>query len=139
MNLAALRADFKTELNRRDCTDEQANGFITKALRRIQRECRLPCMEQEATFDADTGSLSSVMIPGDLIAPLDVFVPTVIGGVGGSSADGESALPQMSYGVLQQFPLNGPVMGYARLGNKFHFRGVVPEGSYAKLVYYAAG
>lgn len=139
MNLADLRAEFLHELNRKDCTEDLATGFITKALRRIQRECRLPCMETEATYTADGGPLSSIFIPGDMIAPLDLFVPTIVGGVGGASSDGEVALSQMSYRVLQQFPLAGPVMAYARLGNKFYFRGVIPEDSYVRVVYYAAG
>lgn len=139
MNLADLRADFLHELNRKDCTDDLADGFISKALRRIQRECRLPCMENEAIYEADGESLSSILIPNDMIAPLDLFVPALVSGSGGASSDGEVGLTQMSYRVLQQFPLAGPVMAYARLGNKFHFRGVIPDGSYVKVIYYAAG
>lgn len=136
MNLADLRAEFLHELNRKDCTDALADGYIAKALRRIQRELRLPCMECGMVFEATTEALASVLIPNDLIALIDVFVPTGASDGGGVADDGEFPLVGTSYRGLQQFPLTGPVCGYARLTNRLYFRGVVPLGSYVKLVYY---
>lgn len=136
MNLADLRAEFLRDLNRKDCTSTDADAFIAQALRRIQRELRLPAVERGMVFQATTEALASVLIPNDLIALIDVFVPVAASDGGAVASDGEFPLTAMSYRTLQQFPLSGPVSGYARLTNRFYFRGAIPVGSYVKVVYY---
>lgn len=139
MNLADLRTAFLTDLTREDCTEAQANDYIGRALRRIQREARLPCMESEVTFTATSAPILSVSIPSNLIAPLDVLVPALVATGEPSSAGGEVSLRKTSFRELQRIALTDPCQAYARQGGSIYVRGRVPTGSSLRLIYYAAG
>ncbi len=65
-----IRTEFKAILNRRDCTDALADGFLQSALSRAQRVIRVPSMEQGSvvtindTTYFDNGYLT---IPSDYV------------------------------------------------------------------------
>jgi hypothetical protein len=138
MTLATIRADFQQILNRSDCTDDQANGYIVKALRRIQRECRLPSMEKMIVYTATTVSLGAIALPADILQIIDVMVPAAVADTDADvAADGELALDNAgSYRALQTVRLTDPPSRYARYQSALYVRGAVPIGSYARLLYY---
>ncbi|MBK3774758.1 hypothetical protein GAY31_11385 [Azospirillum brasilense] len=66
MQKGQLRQRFLEFLNRSDCTTAQADEFINDAIRRIQRELRLPSMERIA--DMTVGSAFQYFpLPEDVI------------------------------------------------------------------------
>ena len=80
MDKGQLRTHLIALLNRSDCTDALADTFIDQGQARITRALRIPSMEASQTYDvtSNSGSVSSINLPNDLIEAIDIYS----GGVG---------------------------------------------------------
>lgn len=135
--LGDLRTRLKALLDRDDCTDDMATGFLMDGMDLIQSKLRGPLMEKSITTQTMGGPLNTIPIPADLIAPIDLLVPAAAGFCAGDVAsDGELALMKKSYRQLQAIPRSYPPTAYSRLQSAFEIRGTVPIGGYVTLVYY---
>lgn len=126
MNLGALRTRLLARLNRDDCSNAQADDFISEALERVATECRYRCMELSVLY-AWTGSPTSVLtLPSDYLQMIDVMLDGV-------------PLDNKSYRELGRYSRVG---GYPPTMFAIHLDTIVldttlPETSTLELVYYA--
>lgn len=77
MNFGELRTKFLARLNRRDCTNALADGFLQDAITRSQRLLRIPALERgvSITIDADTYLTNGYLpIPADFLKIIDLSV-----------------------------------------------------------------
>lgn len=83
MNYLQVRQQFQSLLNRRDCTDTQAQAFVQAALQRIQRELRVPAMETSAlaVIDGTLITNGGLAIPADLLELINLIPLTTLGGL----------------------------------------------------------
>lgn len=124
MNLGEFRALFLGRLNRDDCTTDLANGFITEAITRVQREVRAPIMERVHEVIVGPGNVSTFTVPSNYIEGFEVTVDDV-------------PLGRMSYRQLLRERNPAPRF-YARYGPTIYVDGAVPEGATFRLFYYGA-
>jgi len=83
MNYGQIRTQFKSVLNRSDCTDALADTFISQGLARSQRILRSPLNEKSVIVTTDE-TFVSFPVPSDLIAVINFsaggkfvqFIPT---------------------------------------------------------------
>lgn len=123
-----MLADFRSILNRNDCTDAQARTFLDQGIRRVQREVRFPSQERLVQVNPTVGvALTQFTIPGDMLVPIDVFI------VEGSR---QRALVKLSYRDLLAIPATNDAAGYARHLGTVQIRGTVPGDCYLLFHYF---
>lgn len=138
MNLADLRTEFQSLLNRSDCSDDQANIFIGQGLQRLQRMLRLPCQERLIIWNDDPATatpLTKIQLPDDVIQPIDLLVVSD-GSFAGYSMGDLVALEKVSFRQLQRLPVGGQPRAYGRYQSALHIRGTVPALSAVHFYYY---
>lgn len=71
---ADVRTKFIERLRRRDCTNSLADGFISDAIKRVQRKLRVPAGERAVSVEIDDDSYSAygLAIPSDLLKLRDI-------------------------------------------------------------------
>jgi len=124
MNLTEMRAMMLGRLNRDDCDDATADGFLTEGTTRIQREVRAPFQERVFYVDAAETAVATMVLPADYIEGIDVLV------------DGKP-LDRLTYRVLMR-KHETCARYYSRFSGTLYFRGACPPGSRVELLYYAA-
>lgn len=64
-----VRTQFIARLNRRDLDTTMADGFLQDAIRRIQRNLRVPAMEKSVTVNVDSTYIANggIPIPSDYL------------------------------------------------------------------------
>lgn len=124
MNLGEFRSLFLGRLNRDDCTTTLADGFLTEAITRVQREVRAPLMERTYELVAGPGGVSSFALPAGYIEGFEVTVD-------------DAPLDRLSYRQLLR-ERNASPRVYARYGTQIHVDSSVAEGSTIRLLYYGA-
>jgi hypothetical protein len=70
-----VRTKFKDRLRRRDCTDALADGFLSDAIKRIQRVARVPAQEATVSTTLDStnyGTDGILYLPNDFIQMREV-------------------------------------------------------------------
>ena len=73
MNKGQIRAHFRALLNRSDCSDALADTFIDQAQARIQRQLRVPSMEAQLNYSANTDDgLESLDAPSDMLEIINI-------------------------------------------------------------------
>lgn len=125
MNYGQVRASFLQRLNRDDCDNALADSFLDEGMRRVLRDCRLPCQERVVWFDAETQPIETIQLPIDYIEQIELTV------------DNEP-LQKLSYRGLSQFNIGHRPCAYARYGNTIYLRGRAPTGSRVELLYYGS-
>lgn len=125
MNYGQVRASFLRRLNRDDCDNALADGFLDEGMRRVLRDCRLPSQERVVWFDATTQPIETIQLPVDYIEQIELTV------------DNEP-LTKTSYRGLSRYHFAGAPRAYARYGNTIYLRGRAPQGSRVELLYYGA-
>lgn len=125
MNLGQLVSQFKANLNRDDCTDEQAKGFIQGALARLARKARYPFQQRQVTLTANASG--NVEVPSDL---LEVVVLYPYG-----KLPAEDRFQWVPPHLLGDGRWAAPT--YTIVGDQMSFHPAIPEGTQVVLVYYA--
>lgn len=132
MSYTAMMSDFTTILNRDDCSSAQAAVFMSQAVQRIQRDCRLPSMERQQIYTF-TGTSNNLVIPSDLIQPIDLIWSSP---APGGRCDEPVALIKTAYrDLMRKRPLLLPKW-YARIQTQFWIAGSVNAGEQIQLFYY---
>lgn len=123
MNYAALKAHFRSVLNRRDITDSLVTTFLEQAIARAQRTLRLPSMERlDLVTVGDT--FDGIDIPSDMIELIAVYVD-------------QRKLRQVGLGSFLELPQGaGTPAYYTRLTNKIMINPAPAEGTVIKILYY---
>lgn len=73
MDHTELRDYFKLVLNRNDCTDEDADKFISMGVRRVDRSIRTP-LQKKTVNHTVTGTWSPIIIPNDYLSLISLRV-----------------------------------------------------------------
>lgn len=127
MSFTDLTTRFKSILNRDDCTDAQAQIFITDAISRVQRDCRIPSMERQLLVTAQS-NMDFITVPPDLLQIIDLMTTSQDGVV--------RPLQKLSYRQLMGIPPTNWPCAYARLQGQLWVRGQVQTGQVLQLIYY---
>ena len=128
MAYADMLSDFRSILNRNDCTEAQARTFLDQGIRRVQREVRFPSQERLVQIDPVDGvALTQFTIPGDMLVPIDVFI------VEGTR---QRALTKLSYRDLLDISAANDTISYARHLGTMQIRGTVPGTSHLLFHYF---
>lgn len=125
MTLGDFTTLFQGWLNRSDCTSDLATTFINRGIGRIQRECRLPIMENTYTpalDGADGITWQNVAIPNDFIALKDVLADDVV------------CYPTTLGRLMQAPAASGTPHWFTRVGSVWQFRPYPSQ--YVKIIYY---
>ena len=122
-------AEFLAKLNRSDCTPTLAGYFLNDAMRRAQRQARLPFMETSQLVTAQ-GLMDFIAVPPDLLEIIDVYVsePWV--------NSRPRSLAHMSFREISGVERLQRPVAYARLNATIQIRGAVRKGGNVLLVYY---
>lgn len=138
---------FTQYLNRNEVTNDTtgalATAFLVDGMQRIQRDCRLPCMERQLIITPTTAPLTSFPVPQDLLQPIDVLVSYPAG----TNQDNLSLpyydalwaprpLRKVDYRVLMRANPNMPPEMYARQQTLYWIAGAVPIGQQVQFLYY---
>lgn len=115
MNYGELRAHFQDVLNRSDCTDAQADTFISMGIRRTERLLRTPIQKTTLEVTVDETWPGWLTIPADYLSVSYVQVNDV-------------SVPRITSGQ--------PDGGYLIENARFNFKPDVTEGDVIKIVYY---
>lgn len=80
MALSDIQTSFLTILNRRDCTPTQVLGFIALGTLRIQRELRVPDMENLTayTFTGSETPVGTLAVPADYLEIISLAVDDAV-------------------------------------------------------------
>ena len=128
MSFNTTLATFQAILNRDDCTTAQATAFLTQAISRVQRDCRLPSMERTLIITpAETTNF--FMVPADLIQPIDVLTQDVTSG-------NFYALAKKSFRELLRYDPTDLPRVYARNQTQIWIAGSVGVGQQIMFIYY---
>lgn len=73
MNKQEVRTRFLNLLNRNDCTNALADGFLDDSLRRIQRTLKIPSMEKSKTITFSEELPDSFVLPSDFLTLKDLY------------------------------------------------------------------
>lgn len=117
MNYGELRAHFLDVLNRSDCTNEQADTFITMGLRRAERLLRTPIQKTTLEKTVDGTWPGYEPIPGDYLGIYSIAI------------DGT---PVLRIDQTQKGLMNGWFIE----GGELFFSPDLKEGQTLKMVYY---
>lgn len=115
MNYGELRSHFQDVLNRSDCSDQQADTFISMGIRRTERLLRTPL--QKTTYEVTVDGTW----PGYLAVPADFLSISYL------QVNGVS-VPRITAGQ--------PDGGYLIENARFYFKPDVTEGDVIKIIYY---
>lgn len=131
MSYNTMLSDFKTILNRDDCSDAQANVFMAQGIQRIQRDCRLPSMEREQIVTIGSQGGNFLLVPTDLVQPIDILWTSTLRG------DGlPKALKKLPYrDLIRKDPGCLPTW-YGRMQSQFWFAGSFLAGEVVQIIYY---
>lgn len=129
MSYNTLKSSFTTLLNRTDCSDAQADQFISEGVTRIQRDCRLPSMERQQIVTVGDSGTTMLMIPTDLIQLIDIFWT-------GSRTSRPVPLKKLPYRDLVRRSLSDTPAYYGRLQSQFWIAGSAVSGDTFQIVYY---
>lgn len=124
MNLGEFRTLFLGRLNRDDCTNALADGFITEGITRIQREVRAPIMERTHDVIVGSGGAAEFTLPTNYLEGFEVLVDNV-------------PLARRSYRQFLRETYSYPAI-YARYGATIYVSGNVGEGATFRLLYFGA-
>ena len=124
MNYGQIRTQFKSILNRSDCTDALADTFISQGLARAQRILRAPVNEKAATTTV-TGGFTAFPVPNDLIEVIAF------------DADGKNIrfLPTQRWLELD-YTMQGTPEYWTRIGAEIKVKPTPPAGTVLTLYYY---
>lgn len=117
MNYGELRSFFKDLLNRDDCTDTQADNFISMGLRRVERLLRTPIQKATLTKTIDGTWLGFEPIPIDYIGLFSITVDDV-------------PVPRLTRGQT------GVLNGFLIEGSDIKFYPDLQAGQVLKIVYF---
>lgn len=131
MSYQTLLDDFRSVLNRDDCTEALADTYVRNGILRIQRKVRLPCMEREWATSVLTDDMSILYIPAGLLQIIDVLVQD-------SYTTYPRALNKLDYRDLLLMDPRAPPTAYARYQNLLKVRGGLAAGSVVSVFYYGA-
>jgi hypothetical protein len=121
-----VKADFLALLNRRIITTAQTTTFLQNAIRRIQRNLRIPAMEQSVTITIDSTDADGVLIPSDYLELIRI-----------QNSDGED-LDLRDLRMVKAVADDGGVPRiYARQTNKWVFGPTPAEDDTLRADYYA--
>lgn len=134
MNYGDIRTTFKSRLNRRDCTDALADGFISDALKRIQRVLRTPLSE---TYEQITISAANYLTAGAMDIPFDYLGIKNI--VHSNSAGLHTTLKRQPLEIVQRavdYGAQGCCTIYARRNDTLIFGPLPLAGDVIRIDYY---
>lgn len=122
MNYAQIKAHFLDHLDRSDCTDAQADRYLTEAADVIQRVLRVPSLEryERTTIEQAT---DRVLIPADFMETIGVFV-------------NDREIAKGTVGQLMRLPTQGRPTHYTRVGGDLIVRGSLLPGDEIVIWYY---
>lgn len=127
-----MLADFKAILNRDDCSDAQANVFMTQGMQRIQRDCRIPSMERQQIINVGPSGAPMVLLPADLVALQDIIWTPGPAALCSTAR----ALKKTSYrDLLNKQQLSFPEW-YARVQGQYWIAGTAAEGDTLQILYW---
>lgn len=131
MSWNTMMADFRTILNRTDCTDSQAVVFMQQGVQRIQRDCRLPSMERQQIIVC-TAPTNMLVVPKDLLQLQDIIWTS-----GDSArADIPRALSKLPYrDLIRKNDMILPQY-YGRSQTQYWIKGTAVEGDQFQILYY---
>lgn len=124
MKYGEIRSQFKSILNRRDCSDTLADTFLNQALLRCTRELRTPSQETYGSMIVGS-TFDGFPVPNDLVSIIAVIANN-------QKVDFKS--------IARFFELDldsaGQPQFYTRIGNKFQFSPSPTEGTELIVSYY---
>jgi hypothetical protein len=127
MNKSELRTQFKTLLNRRDCTNALADTLLDMGLNRIQRTLRIPTMEQSMTMTFSEALPDFFTLPNDFLEFIDVYYE-------GPSYN--TKLRKAALGTAQALRRTGTPEVYTRFGSAVSIHPAPALGDEVTLLYY---
>lgn len=124
MNYGQIRTQFKSILNRSDCTDALADTFISQGLARSQRILRTPAQEKIAQTTVTTG-FTNLAVPNDLIEIVSI------------DADGRNVqfVPTKRFLELE-FTMPGKPLYWTRINNQLRLKPTPPADTVMTVYYY---
>jgi hypothetical protein len=131
MTFGETRTKFLSRLNRRDCTNSLADGFLQDSIKRVQRLLAAPTGEKsvEITVADDTYTTDGRMaIPSDFLRLKDITVNNLTVLV-------RKPLSQVLYEV--EYGAEGASKFYARQGGAWVFAPAPIAGDVVRVDYYA--
>lgn len=125
VDLGTARTEFKRLLNRNDCTDTDADGFIRLGLARLGRTLRVPTMERLVLLTvAEDGT---VQVPRDYMSLIGLW-----------AVGSRVPMDKKNYADLRLMAEDGSMpTAYTRIGDKWHMRPRLAEGATVECYYYA--
>lgn len=135
MSYNTVLADFQNILNRDDATAAQLQIFIVQAIQRIQRECRLPCMERTLITNC-TDTVNFIMAPADLIQPIDMIWVPAAQGTPGARGFKPKPLIRLPYRDLLGINPTKLPEAYGRNQTQFWVRGAAVANEELVFLYY---
>lgn len=72
MNYAEMRSFFLELLNRDDCSDQQADQFISLGLRRVERLLRTPLQKSVYFFTTDETFADTFVVPSNYLGAIEL-------------------------------------------------------------------
>jgi hypothetical protein len=133
MNYGDLRTKFKARLNRRDCTDALADGFLQDAITRVQRTIRIPSMERSVSITiSDDNYITDMLldIPTDYLMLRDMSVTL--------DDDSKARLRRMPLAFVEErIGLSGIPQFFARKGVGFVLAPTPLSGRVINIDYYS--
>ena len=73
MSFGKLKTALRGIINRKDCTDALAGDFVNRAIREIERVCRVGPMEQLVEASTWDGTKNNIAVPSTYIELIDIF------------------------------------------------------------------
>lgn len=130
-----IRTTFLSRINRRDCTTAMADGFISDAIKRIQRVLRVRIAESSTQITVASGNYltaGSMAIPTDY---LGIIAVTHTNSAGQRTTLGRRPLEAVQHSV--DFGVQGICSMWARDDNTWVVGALPLPGDIIKVDYYA--
>lgn len=122
-----VKNQFLGLLNRRDITPSLVNTFMSYGIQRIQRELRVPSMEQVGYYETDGGS--TVVVPSDLLEVIAIYT--------NDQTNRQKLIRTDLQTIINYSNIPGTPKFYFRERDKFMIGPYPPSGTKIWIHYYA--